>query len=73
MKVNKTQGVLYIFELLVEEGFIKKEDIMSELEIAEVSFWRYIQELEAFIVNFNLPYEIYYDRKDDIYRLNKNI
>lgn len=73
MKVNKTQGVLYIFELLVEEGFIKKEDIMSELEIAEVSFWRYIQELEAFIVNFNLPYEIYYDRKDDIYRLKKNI
>lgn len=73
MKVNKTQGVLYIFELLVEEGFIKKEDIMSELEIAEVSFWRYIQELEAFIINFNLPYEIYYDRKDDIYRLNKNI
>lgn len=73
MKVNKTQGVLYIFELLVEEGFIKKEDIMSELEIAEVSFWRYIQELEAFIINFNLPYEIYYDRKDDIYRLKKNI
>ncbi len=70
MKVNKTQAVLYIFELLVQQGFAKKEEVMGELEISEVSFWRYIQELEAFIFNFHLPYELTYDKKTNTYRLS---
>ena len=69
MKVSKSQGVLYIFNLLLKNHYILKQDIMNDLEISELSFWRYIQELKAFIYNFNLPYEIRYDRVEDKYSL----
>ncbi len=69
MRVVKSQGLLYIFENLKNEGFIRKEDVLSELNINDLSFWRYIQEIKAFIYNFNLPYELKYDRKNAVYRL----
>ncbi|MCR4879487.1 MAG: hypothetical protein K5906_00820 [Bacilli bacterium] len=68
-RVVKSQGLLYIFEILKNEGLIRKEDILSELNINDLSFWRYIQEIKAFIYNFNLPYELKYDRKSAVYRL----
>ncbi len=67
MKSRKAQSVLYLFEKLQREGFIRKEEVLSELEITELCFWRYIQEIEAFIYNFHLPYELSYDRKKMIY------
>lgn len=69
MKVVKSQGLLYIFEMLKEKGSIGKNEILSTLEITELSFWRYIQEIKAFIYNFNMGYELVYDRKDEVYRL----
>lgn len=67
MKSKKAQSVLYMFDMLKSRGYIKKEEVMDELEITELSFWRYLQEIEAFISNFNLPYELSYDRKKMIY------
>ena len=69
MKVMKGQGLLYIFNMLKNRGYVKKEDIINDLEISELSFWRYIQEIKAFIYNFNLPYELIYDRKNERYSL----
>lgn len=69
MKVMKGQGLLYIFDMLKNRGYVKKEDIINDLEISELSFWRYIQEIKAFIYNFNLPYELTYDRKNERYYL----
>ena len=69
MKVMKGQGLLYIFNILKEKGRVKKEEIINELEITDLSFWRYIQEIKAFIYNFNLPYELVYDRKNEVYVL----
>ena len=43
MKVMKGQGLLYIFNVLKNRGYVKKEDIINDLEISELSFWRYIQ------------------------------
>ena len=54
MRVAKSQGVLYIFNLLLKNKYIIKENIMNDLEITELTFWRYIQEIRAFIFNFNL-------------------
>lgn len=71
MKVGKKQSLLYIFNILKDNGFIKKEVVVSELEINELSFWRYIQEIRAFLTNFNLPYELSYSREKDCYYLNK--
>lgn len=69
MNVVKTQCVLYMFYILKEKGQITKENILSELEINELAFWRYIQEIKAFIYNFNLPYELKYDRENNLYSL----
>ncbi len=69
MNVVKSQCVLYMFYILKEKGQLTKEDILSELEINELAFWRYIQEIKAFIYNFNLPYELKYDRENSLYSL----
>ena len=45
MKVMKGQGLLYIFNILKEKGRVKKEEAINALEITDLSFWRYIQEI----------------------------
>ena len=69
MKTTKSQGVLYIFDMLKEYGYVTKSDVMSTLCISELSFWRYIQELKAYIYNFNCDYDIVYNKNDDKYYL----
>ena len=69
MKVNKKQGLLFIYNLLKDGEHISKEEIMKELDISENSVWRYMQEIRAFIANFFLPYEIKYNRSSKSYYL----
>lgn len=72
MKVCKSQGVLYIFDMLIRKRTLIKSDVMNELEITELTFWRYIQEIKAFMYNFNLPFELIYDRANETYKLIGN-
>lgn len=72
MKVNKKQGLLFIFYGLLSESGISKEEMMLELEISENSFWKYIQEIRAFASNFYLSYEIKYNRRLKRYFLSKS-
>ena len=67
MKTNKKQGLLYLFNMLKDKKLIYKKDILSDLNIGENSFWKYLQELRAFISNFYLPYEIKYSRAKQAY------
>ena len=67
MKVNKTQALLYIFALLLKRKSIAKKEVMSELEISDLTFRRYMQEMRAFLANFSMPYELVYDRVSDEY------
>jgi predicted transcriptional regulator len=69
MKVRKVQAVIYIFKTLLERGFIKKSDIQRKISLQDVAFRRYIQELRAYLVNFNEPYEIVYVKSKDAYFL----
>lgn len=69
MRVNKTQALLYIFETLLKEGSIKKEDMMQQLEITSLTFKRYMQEIRAYAFNFFKKYELIYSRKEDRYFL----
>ncbi len=69
MKVNKTQGVLFIYSILLEKKEIRKEEIMNRLEINELTYYRYIQELRSFLYNFNCCKELIYERKDGTYYL----
>ena len=69
MNVSKVQAIIYIFKLLLEQGFIKKKDIQETIEIEDVTFRRYIQDLRAYLVNFNEPFELKYDKSEDKYIL----
>lgn len=71
MKVRKVQAVIYIFKILLEKGFISKKDIQQRIDISDVIFRRYIQELRAYLVNFEEPYEIVYTKASDTYKLKK--
>ncbi|MCH5180944.1 MAG: hypothetical protein J1F32_07000 [Erysipelotrichales bacterium] len=71
MKVNKSQSVLFILFLLFQDGLIEKQTIISELEIGDLDFYRYMQEIRAFCTNFNTGIEIVYHRKNGIYYIKK--
>ena len=70
MKVNKTQALLFMHERLIRKGSFTKEEIMNVVDITNLTFLRYIQELRAYIVNFNKGYEITYVRDSETYMLN---
>lgn len=69
MEVNKTQALLYTFETLLNKRKITKNDVLNQITISDLTFRRYIQELRAYLLNFNEPYEIVYNRKNDEYYL----
>lgn len=69
MRVNKTQALLFIYTRLLRNRRIEKKEIISELEISNITFLHYIQELRAFFANFNLDYEVVYQKYNDCYVL----
>ena len=71
MKVNKSQAMIYVFKMLYEDKRIIRKDIMNDLEINELTFRRYIQEIRSYLVNFDEPYELVYSKYEDTYFLRK--
>ena len=71
MKVNKTQSLLFVFNQLLSNGYITKEEIVNALEISSLNFHRYIQELRAFLYNFNLNYSLEYCKSEEKYCLKR--
>ena len=71
MRYTKTQALLFIKDELFSNKFIVRQDIESTLEINDLTFHRYIEELRAYFSNFNLPYDVIYDPNKEIYRLKK--
>ena len=71
MKVNKTQALMLILKDLLEKKEIRKEKYKDLLEIDDTRFHRYMQEMRAFIANFNLDFEVRYNKALDKYVLIK--
>lgn len=71
MKVNKVQAIIYMFSLLQKSKKITKDEILQMISLSDVSFRRYIQEIRAYLINFNEPYELVYLKKDDAYFLKE--
>lgn len=69
MKVNKTQALMYLLNVLITNKQISKEYIKNKLEISDLTFRRYMQEIRAYLINFELPYELKYLKVEDIYSL----
>ena len=47
MKTTKTQAVLLMYRMLEEKGYLKKEEVMRQLELSNLAFSRYISELNG--------------------------
>lgn len=73
MKVGKTQAIVFIYEQLLKNKTISKEDIQNVISISDVTFRRYIQELRAYLINFNKNYEIIFEKKSEKYLLQTRI
>ena len=71
MKVNKTQALMLILKMLLEDGFITKENTLYLLDITDLQFRRYMQELRAFLYNFNSNCELKYSKSEERYYLVK--
>lgn len=67
----KTQAVLYMYDTLLKTGSFKREFIEEQLNIGNLTFHRYVEELRAYFTNFNAGYDVIYDRTHEIYRLTK--
>ena len=51
--MNKCDIVLVIFYTLLKEKRLKKEDIMSEYEVSNATFARYIAEIRDFLLEMS--------------------
>ena len=69
IKVNKSQALLFIFHVLLEKKKITKEEIMSRIDIEDLTFRRYMQEIRAYLSNFYINKDLVYSRKDEAYYL----
>ena len=68
--MNKCDIVLVIFYTLLKEKRLKKEDIMSEYEVSNATFARYIAEIRNFLLENEPALELTYSRKKKQYFLN---
>ena len=73
MKVNKTQAILLMLMTLFNKGKLSRIEILQEIDISEQTFRRYIQELRAFLFNFNVEENLVYVRTEDRYYLKKQL
>lgn len=69
MKVSKSQGLLYMYDLLCKNKEFTREEVMDKLEIPPLTFHRYVQELKAFLANFINYKVLYYSRREEKYKL----
>lgn len=72
MKVTKTQAVLVLYDDFLQKRVLQKKDFLSQIEVSDISFKRYISELRCYFMNFAPRYDIAYQRKEDAYYLVEN-
>lgn len=72
MKVTKTQAVLVLYDDFLQKRVLQKKDFLSQIEVSDISFKRYISELRCYFRNFAPRYDIAYKRKEDAYYLVDN-
>jgi hypothetical protein len=71
MKTTKPQAILLMYEILMKEGRLEKNDILSRCLISETTFKRYISEIRCYLMNYHDYAELHYDKRNDYYVLVK--
>lgn len=67
----KSQIIIYIYDLLINNQSFTKEDIISEFNISERTFRRYISEINCYFDNFYINQCIVYDSSKNVYKLKE--
>ena len=71
MKVNKTQSLMFILHRLLLKGEVTKAEILERIDVNDLTFRRYMQELRAYFRNFNTSCDLVYKKNNDMYVLTK--
>ena len=67
--MNKTQAILYLYDVLLNGGRIYLEEAMVNFDISLSTFRRYISEINIFLCNTYKNQAVYYDYKENCYYL----
>lgn len=68
-KMNKTMTALYLTWLLCTQGFFQKGKVMACNEISQRTFCRAIAEIKMFLIEYGIPKELVYEKKNSRYLL----
>lgn len=71
MKLSKTQICLYIYEELLNKGFVGVNFCKNEFDLEDKTFMRYINEIRSYLSNFYKRFEVLYCRSMQTYKLVK--
>ena len=71
--IIKSQIILYMYDVLINGGSIKLNEIMEQFGISLRTFRRYIAEINAFLCNYYKNQSIVYDVILKTYMLKDNI
>jgi len=71
MKLVKTQVILFMYEKLIMERKLDSSLVKEMFELENKTFYRYIEEIKAYLSNSYKDDEIYYSRADKVYYLVK--
>ncbi|MBR1581930.1 MAG: hypothetical protein IJ656_03205 [Bacilli bacterium] len=71
MRLNKSQALLFIYETLMKNRRITKSEVQDVLDIPDLTFRRYMQEIRAYLYNFYKTEELKYSKKCGYYYLTE--
>jgi len=69
MKLTKTQVCLHIYEELLKGHSINLNELANQYSISNLSAFRDIQEIRAYLYNSYSKNMLVYDKKTNVYKL----
>lgn len=67
--MNKSQIILYIYDLLITKGYITKKETMLKANISELSFRRYLKDIREYLDVMQTGKELVYSERGERYYL----
>lgn len=71
MRIVKAQVILFMYERILFDETLDPIEIKTKFELADKTFYRYIQEINAYYCNMYENKKLNYDRKNKKYYLKK--
>lgn len=69
MRIVKTQVILFMYDKLLSEEALDPIEIKVKFELTDKTFYRYIQEINAYFCNTYKNKKVCYDKKSKKYYL----